>query len=319
MKDVSRYLKNHSASILPIAILGFLAVATILTLTLTRKSTEYRSQALTDNGQLTFANLNPVTVNPGQTFNVSVNMTGGGQTVIGADILVHFDSTRLQLINITKNSQTSNPYKTYAPVDTNGNFDTVKVINNASSGNVEFGIVAFDWGGNNLTSPNPTTSNLSPVATLTFGVKPQSGGGGSQLSFVNNGIAATTDSNIVVNTPGGDPEDILQAPGYANGTVTVTIGGNASPPPTPRPSPSATPGSSPPSCVLATVSQCFDLNGDGIINIQDITQLANRYNATPSNPTLYSTKHDLNCDSIINIIDITLLANRYNVTSCSRQ
>ncbi len=345
MKDTIAFLRKNQATFLPFAILVFLALATFLTLILTKQRQDIRPKAiLSDNGQLTFANLSKTSANNTGTdnFSVAVNMNGGGQNVVGADILVSFDKNKLTLLpandpgtpGIVQNTLAANPYKTYAPVDAAGAFDRQRVINCANSGGancpsgagvIEFGIVSFDWSGNALTTP---TTALSPVVTLNFQVKAGAATGPTTLGFVNNGVTATTDSNIVVNpSSGGDPEDILQAPGYANSTVDITIVGisptptpSATPGVTPRPSPSATPGPSatPDTCVPASQTGCFDLTGNGTINVQDITQVVNRYGTAPGD-ALYTIKHNLNCDTVINIIDVTLLANRYNLSSCTRQ
>lgn len=322
MKDTFKYISKNRTALLPFAILLFLAVATFLTLILTKQRQDIRPKAVADNGQLTFANLTPATVNPGSTFSVSVNMTGGGQVVVGADILVQFDSTKLTLTNITQNTATSNPYKTYAPVNASGAFDTARVVSCANSvgtncpsgiGVAEFGIVSFDWTGNALTSPNATNSNLSPVTTLTFQVKTGAAAGASQLIFRNNGITATTDSNIVVNPAGGgDPEDILQAPGYPNDNINVTIGGVASPVPTPRATPRATPAATPPQC---TARSCQDYNNDGLIRVAEIQSIAFLYGVLSGQPT-YNAIYDLNCDGRINVADIQSQAFYYNI-SCT--
>ncbi len=358
MKDILKFVSANKARFLPIGILLFLAIATLLTLTLTKKNTELRSKAATDNGQLTFANLSATSVAPGGTFTVAVNMNGGGQNVIGADVLVCFDRNKLTLLPATNNPPgivkniVTTVYKTYAPVDANGDFDATKVISNAnnnvtcSTGNgiVEFGFVTFDWSANTLTSP---TTALSPAATLAFRVN--SGVSGSTiLSFVNNGLAATTDSNIVVNPTSGDPEDILQDTAYAGNMATINITGTASPTPTATPRPSATPSTTPrpsatptatprpsvtpsptpapspiitasatpsPSSGTCTVRTCQDYGGiiTGRIDIQDIALIAGRFGIDNTSVN-YSVIYDLNCDGKINIFDIAPQAGHFNLT-----
>lgn len=330
MNSTAKYLRANKARLLPFAILAFLALATFLTLTLTRQRQDLRQRAAADNGKFTFANLSPTSVNPGGTFTVSVNMNGGNQVVVGADVLVEFDEAKLTLTGITKNNQNTNPYKTYAPVNTNGDFDSQRVIQCANSGGtncpsgagvIEFGIVSFDWAGNALTTPNANNSNLSPVTTLTFQVKNNAAGGQTTLSFKNNGISSTTDSNIVVNPANGNPEDILQAPGYNNSTVALTIGGSGSPQPSasgsPLPSASPTPPPSGGTCIPATTSNCRDTNGDEVLNIFDINPIGVNYGATSSS-SVYSFQLDQNCDGVLNVFDINELGTRYAQYSCTR-
>lgn len=333
MDNSTNYLQKNRARLIPFAILAFLAVATFFTLSLTRQRQDLQQSAVTDTGTLTFANVSSGTVSPGNSFTVSVNMNGGNKVVVGADILINFDSSKLELTGLTKNTQNNNPYKTYAPVDTNGNFDTQRVIDCANSGGslcpsgagtVEFGIVSFDWSGNALTTPNATTSNLSPVTTLTFLVKPGATGS-TTVSFKNDGITSTTDSNIVVNPANGNPEDILKAPDYNNRQFSVTIGGSTPPSARPSPSTSARPSPSssptpPPSggtCVPAATSGCRDTNGDGVLNVFDINPVGVNYGATTSSPA-YSYQLDQNCDGVLNVFDINELGTRYNQQSCSR-
>jgi hypothetical protein len=330
MKEIVKYLSKNKARVLPVVILLFLAIATLLTLTLTRSKQELRSKAVADTGQLTFANLTPTSVTPGSTFTISINMANSGtNNIVGADILVCFDRNKLNLQGLTQNTTTGNPYKTYAPVTSAGAFDTAKVITNANTVNtvcgsgttagtgvVEFGIVSFDWTGNALTTP---TTSLTNVSTLSFQVKTGTSGT-AVISFVNNGITSTTDSNIVIiPSGGGDPEDILAAPGYTNSTATVTITGTAatpSPTPrstpgasvTPRPTPTATPGT-------CTVRNCQDYGGliTGKIDIQDIAPMVGRFNITSTDPN-YSTIYDLNCDNKINVLgDIAAQAGHWNL------
>ena len=225
MKEIGTYFTKHKTQLLPLFILLFLAAATILTMMLSQRKQDTRSRAVQpDNGQLTFNSPQPALVSnqpPNNTFTISLNMISTTQAVTGSDVIVSFDNSKLTLTGVTKG--TSSIYKTYAPVDTNDDFDTTRVMSCANTGssggstancpsnigNVEFGFVAFDWTTNALPSPATNSTYLS-AATLTFQVKTTAPSGTTTLSFVNNGITSTTDSNIVViPTSGGDPEDNL--------------------------------------------------------------------------------------------------------------
>ncbi|MEK7166593.1 MAG: cohesin domain-containing protein [Patescibacteria group bacterium] len=341
MVNQLRYIKLQR--FFPLIILCFLVIATLLTLTLTKKQQELRSKAAqADNGQLTFANLTPTTVAPGNTFDISVNMNGGGQTVVGADILVQFDSTKLALQSITRNTLSTNPYKTYVPVTTTNNFDSARVIacangtsacptGTGTTGTVEFGIVSFDLGTNTLTSPNPTNSNVLPVATFRFQVKSGAVSGSSTLNFVNGGTNITTDSNIVVNPQTGDPEDILQPAPYTNSSATVMIGTtNASPQPSATPNATPHPSASPSPSASSSPSTCnacynFDSSSDGRISVIDIQYVAGLWGKN-SNSSNYQSRYDIYCgtgtpntspDGQINVLDIQMIAGRWNQNSCT--
>ena len=52
-----------------------------------------------------------------------------------------------------------------------------------------------------------------------------------------------------------------------------------------------------------------DLNGDGVVNFEDLNIILNYYNLTKEEP-LYSIKYDLNKDGIIDIYDVVLISNK---------
>lgn len=306
---------RNKRRLLPFGILLVLAIVIFFTLRAAQQNQDQRSQAAVDNGQLTFANLSSgCNASTPATCTVTISMNGSGQTVVGADILVTFDRTKLQLASNGIVPPTNRGvYSTYAPVDTNGNFNVSQVVSTANStGVVEFGIVSFNWAGNTLTSPNPSSSVVLNVATLTFN-KVAGQTGSTPISFRNDGITATTDSNIVVNPVGGDPEDILQPLPYANSSVNVVLT-STTPSSTPQATPvaTATPAPSGSTCPAT----CFNFGGSSTVDIQDITLVANRWGQTV-NAT--NAIYNLNCDTVINVVDITLVANRWGQTSCLRQ
>lgn len=272
---------------LPLFILAFLAIALIVGVYLAQKQQELRSRAAADNGQLTLSP-STVTVQVGVPFSVIPSLLNGGQAVTGADVIVSFDSTKLTLQSITPGTHAI--FKTFAPVLPNGTFDTTKVITCANTGNfngsatncgagmgkVDFGIVSFDWktppASPGLTSPLPTNTNMSPVATLSFVVKSGTPNGITDITIFNqyepsiNLTQPTTDSNIMVIPAGStaNPEDILQDPlTYSGHTVSVNIGSATGPSPSPSPTltpamsptPSPTPGNTPPG--VPTISGTF--------------------------------------------------------------
>ncbi len=311
MDKLFNYVRENKSRLMPLAILLFLGLATILVLQLSRRSQELRTKAVSYTGTLSF-NPTSVSLQPGATMTtpISVILNTGNQSAVGADILVQFDQTKLELTNITKETHAN--FKTYAPVDANGNFDTAKVVSTANStGVVEFGIVTFDWAASNVT--NAFTGIFSPVSRLTFRAKPGVSGT-TTISFKYTAQGNTTDSNIVHNPAAGDPEDILQQP---TSQVTVSFGG-ASTTASPSPSPSTVPSPS-----LGTCNTCynFDASADGKIGILDVLNVANRFGSTTGQPN-YGTLYDIYCvnnqpDGVINILDVLQIGNRFGQTSCT--
>lgn len=290
----------------PIAILIFLIAVTFFTLILAQRRQDLGSRALADSAILSFSPT-AVTVAPSNTFNASVVLLTGGQAIVGADILVQFDRTKLALQSLTKPDHAV--FKTYAPINSDGNFDTARVISTANNtGIVEFGIIAFDSSGNG----NPTgTFNgvISPVTTLTFQVL-AGASDTTQITYKYDGVSATTDSNVVADPQGdGNPEDILAAP---TSTVTVSISGTASP--QPSPSVSASPVPSGGQC-----NSCYNYNGIGNIDVNDILTLAGRWLARNGDAN-YDILYDITCnlpyqngtiDGVINILDIQTIAGQW--------
>ena len=298
---------------LPLLILIGLTVVTFLTLSLTRISQELRSRAAADTAVLSFSP-GTVNVNPNQTFNVATILNTNGQAIVGADIIVQFDQTKLTLETVTLPSPLPATFQTYAPVTTSGGFDATKVVTDANaSGLAQFGLISFNWGTEQLTPP--FNGVISPMATLTFRAKVGTSGS-TTISYKYDGATATTDSNVVIAPAGGNPEDILS---NVLSPVAVTIGGTASPTPLPSPSaspaispspsasPSSTPSSSPGSC---TVRQCADYNASGTVDVQDIIRVANRWGLSTGQPN-FDVLYDLNCDGTINILDIQREANHW--------
>lgn len=249
------HLKKKSYSqLVPLGIILFLGLATLLTFIVSQQRQDLRSKALTDSAILSFSPTS-VTTTANGTFNVAVILNTTPQAAVGTDILVQFDSTKLTLTNITKSTHTV--FNTWAPIvanDTNGTFDIQRVkdcanlgtfINNtqncpSGAGVAEFGVVAFNWANNALTGS--FAGVISPLATLTFQAKTGSSGTTS-VSYKFIDLNTTTDSNVVANPVGsGNPEDILAAP---TSTVAVTISTTTTASPTPTPTPTRSPSPTP--------------------------------------------------------------------------
>ncbi len=316
MKDLLRYLNANKVKLIPLFILIFLTVATFVTLTLTKRTKELRSKAANYTATLSFS---PTTLNMTAPQPVAIILNPNGQAVVGADIVVNFDQTKLTLMSIAIPTLTSSSvFKTYAPVrtDNTGAFDDVKVISTANtSGKIEFGIISFDWTSETLTTPN--TDVVSPVAQLTFQAK-AGATGTTTLTYAYTAQGNTTDSNVVFNPTNGDPEDILAAP---TSTVLVTFAGptptpGASPNPSPSATPVATPGATPnpsatPSCENATCLD-FDTTPNGRVDVTDVLKVSNRANTV-------NDRYNVRCPRTgnIDVTDVLYISNRANTTTCT--
>ncbi len=64
---------------------------------------------------------------------------------------------------------------------------------------------------------------------------------------------------------------------------------------------------------IVSLVNCYDLNGNGVVNIFDLSLVAGHYGETSSNP-LYIATYDVNHDGVINIIDLSLVAAAYGRT-----
>jgi hypothetical protein len=154
----------------------------------------------------------PLNVSPdsnGQ-FAITVQLNTGGQLALGADVVIEFDEKSLELSGISAPAHSI--FRTYTPV----NFETLvfdrqSVISKAnSSGEVRFGVVAFDHqlkentGGFN--------GNVDQLAILVFKLKPGVEQELAPIKIQYIDEASTIDSNIVVKGKSGLLEDILSAP-----------------------------------------------------------------------------------------------------------
>lgn len=63
---------------------------------------------------------------------------------------------------------------------------------------------------------------------------------------------------------------------------------------------------------LATVT-CFDFNGDGVVDVVDIMEVASRWNATLGDPN-YQARCDLNGDGCITVVDIMMVSAQWGQT-----
>jgi hypothetical protein len=185
--------------------------------------------------------LSPKTVNvePGKTIDtpISVSLNTNGESAVAADISIAFDPSKLTLIDLTK--EVNSVFKTYLPLDASNNFDKNRIISKANSnGLIEFGLISFDVSANNGNGAATGTvlGIMDPVSRLTFQAK--SGvTGATNILFKFSGLGSFSDSNVIINATGTDPQDVLAEP---TSVVLVNIAY-----PTPTPTPTATPSPTP--------------------------------------------------------------------------
>ena len=213
-------------------ILLVLAGGIFLTLTALKRKQEVKLGAAGYTATLAFSP-NSITLSAGATSEpVWINLDTGGQSVSGADIWINFDKNKLIMADITK--ETHATFKTYAPIDTNGNFDKAKVIGDANlTGKIVFHMLVFDWVNNRF--HNPFSGVVNPVTRLKFTAK-AGVTGSTSVTFSYLGSGKTNDSNVTAGQNNADPVDILAQPSLA---LTINFAGVSSP--TPSVPPTLTP------------------------------------------------------------------------------
>ena len=115
-------------------------------------------------------------------------------------------------------------------------------------------------------------------------------GVGVRLSFGSEDLSASTDANGKIPIPAEKlPPDGYSVSAYAQGgnlfsqqsTITFTFAG-------------------------ASVQHRADVNGDGIVNIQDLVLVSSNFGETGTNPA------DVNGDGVVNVQDLVLVSNAFN-------
>lgn len=185
-----------------------------------------------------------ISTTPIQDFDVPISLSTSGKAIRGVDVIVNFDKTALQLLNITPTGTSA--FQTYTPVSSpSGAFDVTRVIaNSTQSGQVEFGAVTFDWVNQKVT---PAVATDSAIANLRFHPLKT---GQTTVSFVFNPNALTTDTNIVSDTD--PPQELLQSTAQlVNAQISVVA---SSPTPTPAATPNPTPTPSPTASIKPTAT-----------------------------------------------------------------
>jgi|GEM_PF-3078699 len=256
----------------------FLLVSIIITSRLAREKQEVAKSKAAENNLLNYnatLTLSPKTVSvvPGATFStpISVSLNTNGESAVAVDVSIAFDTSKLTLIDLTK--ETNAIFKTYLPLNTYRNFDKDRVITKANtSGLIEFGLISFDVSGNggNGAATGAVLGIMDPVSKLTF--KAKSGiVDKTNISFKFNSPGSTADANVIVNAPGTDPRDVLAKP---TAVVLVDIAyptPTDSPTPIPTKPPSPTPTKAVADTIAPTVRITSPKNGAVINRYRSVT------------------------------------------------
>jgi len=234
-----------------LGILSFLLLLVGLTTVsiLVQRKQEVRKKAVNYNAVLSLVTLEP---NPqvGDNFDVNLILNPGGQEVVAVDAVLSFNKSLLEVVDINIAPGLSTNFKTFAPVNTSGNFDKAQIIAQANNaGILSFGALTFDWTADAVT--NPVNAVVNPLATIIFKAKIE---GSSTISFCfkNNAddscqeavIQGSTPDTNIVNSNGNDvlgTADSIVIEAESPGGPTATPTPTTTPISTPTPTPTVTP------------------------------------------------------------------------------
>lgn len=150
----------------------------------------------------------------GTAFTLPIYLNTDAGNIVGTDVVIGYDSTKLIPISLTPDATTvsTTTLNTFAPVNpTTGSF-----LPDLTKNPLEFGAVTFNWSTSSVTAP---FTGIALLANLTFQVKPTATGSTNVTFIMTPG--STADSNIV--STSNPPTDFLtQASQISNATVTIT-------------------------------------------------------------------------------------------------
>lgn len=246
-----------------------------------------------------------ITTGIGSIFEVPIMLDANGNTVIGVDVVINFDQSKLTLQDIIPKPENS-ALKTFAPIDASHNFDKRLVEANAS-GVIEFGAVAFDLaGGQPLSGFNGTLGQDNPLAVLQFEAL---GAGQTNVTF-DFTEGSTTDSNMV-------SEDATDLLGDVQNLVLTVLGPTSTPTlePTQEPtvSPTLPPASPTPTPVPSERPGPGDINDDSVVNVFDLGIFSGNYGKTGITTVspVNERRSDMDGDGDVDVFDLGMFAGLY--------
>lgn len=167
-------------------------------------------------------------------------------------------------------------------------------------------IIAIDSG----TGTAPFTHSVPTGSShVVYASSPQSPGGSPKVfsSWSDGGVQqhallANADATYTVT---------FVDPPTATATSTPTPTASATATSTDAPTPTSSPADTPTLTATSGSSPCADFNGDGVVNVADLTLFAGHFGIDIASPA-YDAIYDLNHDGVINIQDLVLFANEFS-------
>lgn len=269
--------------IAPTIAVFLLVIGVVAGIVLVQSPQDFREQAAP--ATTVFITPDILSHHPGDTVNFSVSMSTGSNQMVGMDLLVSYDPDVLTVTSISKGAGVSN-------------FDSVirNTIDNAA-GTISYSLFTIDRtkavSGSNLvaldivgtiksTAPsgnsNITLLPQTSVAALTEGQNVIANKVGATLAILSGTVATGTPTTVPQSTVA--PTNAPSSSGSSNGNST-TAGGSA-----------------------VSSNKRGDLNGDGKINILDLSILLTRFLKSPGNS-------DLNGDGKTNILDLSIILSNW--------
>lgn len=221
------------------------------------------------------------TLESGQEFETVLSVDLLGEEITGTDVVLRFDKTKLQLVDITL--LVDGLRGTFLPADGSGNFKEEEVVNKAnSSGELEVGWVTYNWGGT-VTAPLTTKTDLLRLKFKAVAA------GETRVDFVfEEGM--TIDSNVVVKTNSG----VIDA---LDGVTNLVIDVN---------------NSSGCDCVNGIgLKEKGDANCDGDIGIADFAMWRNGFVEFKGTQEKKNYQADFNCDLSVTMTDFVMWRNGF--------
>lgn len=144
LRGILRQNKQQGVAVVALLILVLLIGGLVVSLNLINIQQIFKSRASLANASLSLPASK--TVSPNQEFEVPVMLSTGGEEIVAADIVINFDKSSLQLLDIIEKPSSNNKLTTLTP--RNGSFNKNKVITTANStGTIDFGAICFTVAG----------------------------------------------------------------------------------------------------------------------------------------------------------------------------